>query len=209
MRKKSDTLQENETFVKTYNDSKYPKPSVTTDIVIFGKFQDEEHPLKILLIKRKAEPFKDCYALPGGFANPDEDLRQAAARELEEETHIPCDFLEQFGTYSTPGRDPRRWVISNGFQSVVDGQKCQVQADDDAKEAAWFDFSFVQENGLWKLLMTNGEECLRATIRDISREKDIKQRFISVESEELAFDHELIIADAIMQLRRWKPELCK
>ena len=121
MRKKSEMQKANEEFVKTYDDSKYPKPSVTADIVIFGMFDKEEDnyrkiaekELKVLLIQRGAAPYEGCYALPGGFVGPNETIGEAAERELKEETNCNCNFLEQFGTYSNPGRDPRRWVISN------------------------------------------------------------------------------------------------
>lgn len=74
MRKKSEMQKVNEEFVKTYDDSKYPKPSVTADIVIFGMFDKEEDnyrkiaekELKVLLIQRGAAPYEGCYALPGG-----------------------------------------------------------------------------------------------------------------------------------------------
>ena len=81
-------------FLQSYDASKYEKPSVSTDIVVFsiGKGKRDNYRqlpkrhLQILLIRRKNHPFKDCWALPGGFVNVDESLRDAAARELFEET---------------------------------------------------------------------------------------------------------------------------
>lgn len=211
MRKKSETIQENQEFVSDYDSKKYEKPSVTADIIIFGMFESEENNyrkipekiLKILLVKRKAEPFKDCYALPGGFVRPDETLNQAAARELQEETNLPCDFLEQFGTYSIPGRDPRGWVISNGFMALLDAGNYHIQGGDDAKEAKWFDISFREENGEWKLCLRNEEDTVHAVVKDVSGKWDVRSKFVSVESDEIAFDHEIIIADAVTQLRKW------
>lgn len=211
MRKKSETIQENQEFVSNYDSKKYEKPSVTADIIIFGMFESEENNyrkipekiLKILLVKRKAEPFKDCYALPGGFVRPDETLNQAAARELQEETNLPCDFLEQFGTYSIPGRDPRGWVISNGFMVLLDAGNYHIQGGDDAKEAKWFDISFREENGEWKLCLRNEEDTVHAVVKDVSGKWDVRSKFVSVESDEIAFDHEIIIADAVTQLRKW------
>ena len=75
---------------------KYPHPAVTADNVIFG-FDNND--LNILLIKRKLEPYKDCWAFPGGFMNIDETIEECAARELKEETnfithsHGVCDKI--------------------------------------------------------------------------------------------------------------------
>lgn len=211
MRKKSETAEENQEFLKKYDASEYVKPSVTTDIVVFGMFDTEENNyrknadkiLKILLVKRKEEPYKNCYALPGGFVRPDETLVQAAERELREETNLPCDFLEQFGTYSTPGRDPRGWIISNGFMALLDASRYEVRGGTDAEEAKWFELSFRQENGLWKICLKHDSETVRAAVKDTAGKWDIKRKFVSVDSDEIAFDHEIIIADAVTQLRRW------
>lgn len=213
MQKKSETQKANDEFIKNYDDSKYPKPSVTADIVIFGIFDQEqddgknvdEKALKVLLIKRGAAPYKGCYALPGGFVGPEETIDQAAERELKEETNLSCHFLEQFGTYSEPGRDPRRWVISNGFMALVDGGHEVVKAGDDAADAKWFDVSFREEDGEWILCLTHDEEKIHARLKEITSKWNIKRKFKTIESDEIAFDHELILADAIVQLRKWIP----
>ena len=170
MRKKSEMQKANEEFVKTYDDSKYPNPSVTADIVIFGMFDKEEDnyrkiaekELKVLLIQRGAAPYEGCYALPGGFVGPKETIGEAAERELKEETNCNCNFLEQFGTYSNPDRDPRRWVISNGYMALVNAGQEIIQAGDDASDAKWFDVSFQEEAGIWNLCLTHGDEKLHA-----------------------------------------------
>ena len=95
MKKKTETLESNKEYIKTYDDSKFEKPSVTADIVIFEVFDSEENnyrkiadkKLKVLLIQRGVEPFKECYALPGGFVHPGETICEAAERELQEETN--------------------------------------------------------------------------------------------------------------------------
>ena len=68
--------KEDQEFVKTYDDSKYAKPSVTADMVIFARGSEEEH-LEVLLIQRGRPPFRGQYALPGGFVNPDESVDDA------------------------------------------------------------------------------------------------------------------------------------
>lgn len=211
MKSKTEALNENQKFMEEYNGKEYVKPSVTADIVVFGMFdikknnyrKNSDKILKILLVKRKIEPYRDCYALPGGFVKHKETLVQAATRELKEETNLPCDFLEQFGTYSEPGRDPRGWIISNGFMALMDASGYLIHGGDDAKEAKWFEITFRETNGQWKLCLVNGEDIIEATVKNVSKKWDIKSKYVSVSSDHLAFDHEIIIADAITQLRKW------
>ena len=129
--------KEDQKFVKTYDDSKYAKPSVTADMVIFARGSEAEH-LEVLLIQRGRPPFRGQYALPGGFVNPDESVDDAAARELKEETGVDCGCLEQLRTFSMPGRDPRRWVITCAYLALVEKSEITVKAGDDAKAAEWF-----------------------------------------------------------------------
>ena len=84
---------------------KYPHPAVTTDCVIFG--YEPKEGLSVLLIKRGIEPFKDCWAFPGGFIRMDENAETGARRELQEETGLETAYMEQFGCFSDVNRDPR------------------------------------------------------------------------------------------------------
>ena len=111
----------------------YPRPAVTTDCVIFG-YDGKE--LKVLLIERGIEPFKGCWAFPGGFLNMDEDALTGARRELKEETGLEDAFIEQFHTFSEPGRDPRGRVITIAHYALVKIQ--EVEGGDDAAQARWF-----------------------------------------------------------------------
>ena len=111
----------------------YPRPAVTTDCVIFG-YDGKE--LKVLLIERGIEPFKGCWAFPGGFLNMDEDALAGARRELKEETGLEDAFIEQFHTFSEPGRDPRGRVITIAHYALVKIQ--EVEGGDDAALARWF-----------------------------------------------------------------------
>ena len=113
--------------------SKYvSKIFVTVDVLVINKITDE-----ILLIKRLNEPFKDCWALPGGFVDENEDLEQAARRELYEETNVETNEMIQIGAFGTPNRDPRGHMISVAYQTdLIDNQI--VKAKDDAKETKWF-----------------------------------------------------------------------
>ena len=110
--------------------------SVTTDSVIF--FRNNNKP-KVLLVKRKKDPFKDKWALPGGFLEDEEPLEMGARRELREETSLEVDKLKQLHTFGTPGRDPRGRTISITFLGEVSSEE-KVQGNDDAAEARWYEF---------------------------------------------------------------------
>ncbi len=91
----------------------------------------------VLLIRRGHEPFAGSWALPGGFVDPDEDLEQAAGRELVEETGVTAPAMRQIGAFGDPGRDPRGRAISVAFLAVLDTAPA-ARAGDDAADARWF-----------------------------------------------------------------------
>jgi 8-oxo-dGTP diphosphatase len=111
---------------------KYPRPSMTVDIVIVTR---EAKP-RVLLIRRKDEPFAGAWALPGGFVNADEPLATAAARELCEETGVEDVDLEQLAAFGDPGRDPRGWTVSVAFLARV-AADTSAKAGDDAAAVRW------------------------------------------------------------------------
>ena len=113
----------------------HAKISVTVDSVVFCKFKNR---FKIVLVKRKNDPFKDNWALPGGFVEQEEHLPDAAKRELKEETGLAVEKNQQIGTFGTPGRDPRGRTISVVYLSLIELEE-KLTAADDAAEAAWFD----------------------------------------------------------------------
>lgn len=113
----------------------YPRPSVTTDSVVFG-FDGID--INVLLIERGIEPFQGKWAIPGGFVNMDESAEEGALRELKEETGIENVFMEQLYTFSDVDRDPRGRVISIAYFAMVRTSDYQVIAGDDAKKAQWF-----------------------------------------------------------------------
>lgn len=109
---------------------------VTADVALFSGIGRE---LAILLIKRGNEPYAGRWALPGGFVDQDEDLDEAAARELEEETGImvSTDELRQVGVYGRPGRDPRMRVITVVYAAFVADMEDPVGGDDAAEAKLW------------------------------------------------------------------------
>ncbi|MFU8653462.1 NUDIX domain-containing protein [Methanotorris formicicus] len=117
-------------MLKKYN--LYPSPSLTVDGII-------EINNKILLIKRKKHPFKDFWALPGGFVECGETVEEAVIREVEEETGLKTKVKKLLGVYSNPNRDPRGHTISVVF--VLDVVGGEILAGDDAKDAGLFDLN--------------------------------------------------------------------
>jgi 8-oxo-dGTP diphosphatase len=112
----------------------YPRPAVTVDIILVTRGL---HP-KVLLIRRKHDPFAGKWALPGGFVDMDETLEAAAHRELREETGLEVKKLEQLHAFGDPSRDPRGRTIAVAYLAVVDLAKLNPRAGDDAAEAGWF-----------------------------------------------------------------------
>lgn len=114
----------------------WPRPMVTVDIAVFNQLKDKLH---ILLIQRGKEPFKGFWALPGGFVEMDEELDEAAARELSEETGLRNINLEQIYTFGGIGRDPRGRVISILYMGIVEADVPELNAADDASAVQWYD----------------------------------------------------------------------
>lgn len=116
----------------------YPRPAVTVDAILISPEK------KVLLIERGREPFKNKWALPGGFIEMDEELETACRRELEEETGISFANLKQFKAYGGVHRDPRHRTISVVFYAFSD-QEIAASAGDDATQARWFPISQLPE----------------------------------------------------------------
>ena len=112
----------------------YPRPCVTTDCLVFRKIDSV---WSVLLIERGNEPFKGCWALPGGFLEMEEDLDTCAARELQEETGLTGIELHQLYAFGAPNRDPRHRTISVAYWGV-DNSEQQAVGSDDAAKAQWF-----------------------------------------------------------------------
>jgi 8-oxo-dGTP diphosphatase len=108
---------------------------LTVDCVVFGLDGDR---LKILLVRRGIEPFRERWALPGGFVLENEPLERAALRELREETGVRDVYLEQLYTFGAPGRDPRSRVVSVAYYALVRPEEHSLAASTDASDARWF-----------------------------------------------------------------------
>lgn len=124
----------------TYN---WPRPMVTVDAVVFTM---SEGRTQVLLVNRGKEPYKGKWAVPGGFIEIDEELEDAVARELAEETGLTGVQLEQMRTFGKCGRDPRGRQISIAFTGIATEGQDSIHAGDDAAKAKWFDINKLPEN---------------------------------------------------------------
>jgi 8-oxo-dGTP diphosphatase len=115
----------------------YPRPAVTVDSIVFCLLEND---LKVLLIKRKNDPFQGCYSFPGGFMEIDESPELAVQRELKEETGLAIDDYIQVGAFAAPDRDPRHRTVSIAYLSVITEEK-KVVGQDDAAKACWCSLS--------------------------------------------------------------------
>jgi len=113
----------------------FPRPALTCDTVVFAGPPSAR---KVLLVKRGAEPFIGCWALPGGFVDEGERPEDAARRELAEETGLIWDGgMLPVGAFGDPGRDPRGWTVSAVYLADIGFDTPTVAAGDDAAEARW------------------------------------------------------------------------
>ena len=196
-------------FLSNYRITDYERPSLTTDIVAFmirscesdNYKRDSENRLSILLIKRGTHPYKDFWALPGGFLHPGETIEECAFREIVEETGVKPVSLMSVGTFSEPGRDPRGWIISNAYASIISEDSIRQVGGDDASDAQWFDISFEHDKkGRYHLDLSYGDERLNAVLVE-EETRFGKTKFALENSGGLAFDHAKIIASALTVLR--------
>ena len=113
----------------------YPHFALTADAVVFSK---SEEGLNVLLIRRAHEPFKDCWAFPGGYVDIEETIDHAVHRELEEETGVSGVLLKRFDLFDAVDRDPRERTLTVAYYGFIHDSAGSVKAGDDAKDAMWF-----------------------------------------------------------------------
>jgi 8-oxo-dGTP diphosphatase len=115
---------------------------LSVDAVVFGY---ESGIISVLLIKRKYEPFIGKWAIPGGFVKNEESLEEAVERELQEETGIKINYLEQLYTFGKPFRDPRGRVVTIAYFGLVRPNAFKIFASTDAEQVQWFNIDQLPE----------------------------------------------------------------
>ncbi len=202
-------MESEKEFLKNYNIKKYECPSVTADVAAFmvsseGKTsyrRNPENKLKLLLIKRGGHPFKDKWALPGGFLQKGETIEECALREIHEETNVMPVSIMPVGVYSAPDRDPRGWIISNAYVSIISEEAVKQVGMDDASDAQWFSVSFEQdEDGEYHLTLTYEDVELKAVLAE-KKSKFGRTEFSIIDNGDFAFDHAAMIAASLSALR--------
>lgn len=220
--------KEEQEYLEKYSIADYERPSAAVDMSVFSIMESggqnnyrrlPKKELRILLIKRASFPYKDCWALPGGFCRPDEDVCETAKRELTEETGIEDAYLNLIGTFGNAGRDPRGWIISNAFMALVNGENYVLRAGTDAWEAKWFSVNlqqeeikkevsenFVQIENEYVVGLCNEEAGISLSAK-VTEYKDYKNchetvRYEISDCDDIAFDHAKLILYSVLTLRR-------
>src|SRR5919199_3529869 len=117
--------------------TKYANPTPTVDVIL-------QRDSKVLMVRRRKDPFKDRLALPGGFVNEGETVEEAMKREAKEETSLEVEPIDILGVYSDPTRDPRKHTISTVFIGIVVGGG-QATARDDAASIEWVELDEIEK----------------------------------------------------------------
>ena len=180
-----------------YSIESYERPSVASDCVVFGidtldsrdRKSLKQRVLKILLVKRKEEPFENHYCLAGGFLRKGETIEETAVRELREESGVIDPKLINLKVYSKFGRDPRGWIISCAFIALTRTVELSVEDNSDVSEAHWFNFEYDCKDGEKIVLSDENSEIILTYTNGIADENI------------LSFDHAQIIRDAFLKLR--------
>lgn len=235
--KKYTMSKEEKEYLSNYDISAFERPSVAADMAVFSIMEEKKidpagkrnldnyrkdpmKQLKLLLIRRASFPYKNSWALPGGFAQKEENILETARRELREETGVEDAYLRPFDIFSDKGRDPRGWIISHGFLALIDGEKYRVHEGSDAWEARWFKIDIesdevnrkITENRaqierIYTLRLTCEETenlNMTATVKECKSFEKYHEtvEYDILDRSNLAFDHAIIILCAYLSLQK-------
>ncbi|WP_294752585.1 NUDIX domain-containing protein [uncultured Ruminococcus sp.] len=189
-----------------YDITKYDRPSVAADIAVFTvrKSSSESYRhlskpvLSVLLIKRTEEPFDKMLSLPGGFCCRQETIEETAFRKLKEKTGVECPPLSLLCNLSKLGRDPRGWIISCCYWTVIEYTKTAAE-----KSGEWYEVSLKENDGRYTLVLTgdDGREYVSEVRLNNTNELYNQSAEADIPQNSLAFDHAEIIVNALLKLR--------
>lgn len=206
-----------EAFLEKYDADKYPKPSVTADILVFSYQKDKENlfdGMKLLMIQRRNHPSIGYWAIPGGFAEMREDLIDTAKRELEEETGLTNIPLVQMYTFGEVERDPRDRVITTAYLALIEDGAQKEEAGDDAADAKWWNMrvklastnaegDVVRKEYQLRMCLEGHEDLTAKVTEEIHLGSLLKEtKFVVEESNGIAFDHARYIVQAYAYLEK-------
>ncbi|AQR95665.1 NUDIX hydrolase [Clostridium saccharoperbutylacetonicum] len=224
MKKKFSNNKEEE-FLNKYDVNMYERPSVTNDVIIFttdDKLEKNSRKvpkkgMQVLLVRREDYPYKDKFAIPGGFVNINESLEEGALRKLKEETGIDNVYTEQLYTFGDLNRDPRTRVISVGNIALISKDKINFQKEEKNFKSEWFwieknliesqeEERYLLNKYLLKLESEDGKHVIIYEVREkieksISKKKELSYSLIEDSTEELAFDHYKILDYSLDRIR--------
>ena len=207
---------ENKNFLALYSDSKYEKPSVTVDSVIFRIVSEEnknyrklpKKKLQVFLTKRQYQPFKDMYSVIGTFIDLQHELNETMKLCVKNKVNLDNYYFEQLFTFGDKARDPRERVISVSYMLLTNSEQQLSNGD-------WFDIDIKEvktnaintENGyklskIINLILSNKTEKLDNTLEIKNEKKGLEEiKSINIKNNSLAFDHLNIIYHALERLK--------
>ena len=230
--------KEEQEYLAGYDIGAFERPSVAADMAVFSIMEEKDQngrgekrdpanyrkdplkQLKLLLIRRASFPYKNAWALPGGFCRKGERVPETARRELYEETGVSDAYLRPFDIFSEDGRDPRGWIISHAFLALINGEKYRVHEGSDAWEARWFQIKVessevsreisneqaqIERNYSLRLTCEDADNlCLTATIKEHKNYEQYHEtvKYEILDCSGLAFDHARIILCAYLALQK-------
>jgi len=207
-----------EEFLELYDSSKYRKPSVTVDNIVFclgnkrGKTEEKDvsylnHDVEVLIIKRGNHPDMGRWAFPGGFIEMDENLETSALRELKEETGLEGIEIEQLQAFGDVGRDKRDRIVTVAFLSVIE-QKKTAEAGDDAQDAKWFSLkckkeAVDEESYILDIILENEKIQINTKVKVIKKKGQFMENktYEIMDKSQMASDHSKILAVAVERLK--------
>ena len=199
-------------FLNSYSIKDFERPSLTTDLVIFSLQPDfskktNKKKLSVLLVQRENYPFKDKWALPGGFCVPSENVYETAIKTIKRETGIESvnDILLT-DVFSDTNRDPRGWIISNSFRSLISPTNSNLEnLPKDRWNTKWFNINlekvdydgYQTVDGYQMILIGEDKASSITTLVSLNTH----QLAILFDDGRLAFDHAKIILSNVLRLR--------